>query len=135
MTAMASPTPSAQPSRRRGEPQSWPLANSLQDPALGLTYEQLTDLWQPYELLPVGWSEEMAARVADATHRILSLAIGEMQGRRQRWGQLGSSLALTMLTDVEVDDLDEKARAKCGPLGGASTTHDHDDDDGAQWDG
>src|SRR4051794_36558199 len=112
MTAMASPTPSAQPTRRRGQPQSWPLAHSLQDPALGLTYEQLTELWQPYGLLPDGWSPEMAARVADATHRILSLAIGEMQGRRQRWSQVSASLALTMLTDVDTDDADEETSAE-----------------------
>jgi integrase len=113
-TTAASVSNTTPPASRVGKPQHWPLADGLEDPALGLTEPQLRELLQPARLLPSDWSADTARRLASAVQRMLSVAIGDMQGRRTRWSAVSSAIASVMLTDIDVDLLSEEERAACG---------------------
>src|SRR4051812_28309219 len=88
---------------RPGQLQDWPVATSLDDPVLGLTYEQLTESWEPLGL-PDNWSPEMARTYAEATHAVISRAIGNHTGRRTNWGHRARAIAGVVLTEPADDE-------------------------------
>lgn len=77
----------------------WPVCHSLDDPGLGLAYEQLTDTWAPLGL-PVDWDAELAAQYAMATWLTLSRTIGSMSGLRLRWPEIHRWLLATVVASV-----------------------------------
>ena len=89
-------------SRWKGDYERWPICDDINDPRLGLTYEQLTTSLQPLGL-PAGWNETMAAELAAATWLMLSRRAGLTQGLRgtlAAWQTAAMAIAMTDVTAV-----------------------------------
>lgn len=99
-------TATGQVRRRVGERLEWPVAHSIEDEILGLSYGELIELWEERGL-PEGWSVEMAAELRGATWCVVSAQIGAMAGARLRWGSTVGTLARLCASERFDEESDE----------------------------
>ena len=96
--------PSLPPTRRVGKRQTWRLPNTLDDPAIGLGFDAMTDLLRATGV-PAGWSAKMASELSEATHCVISRVIGEATQDRKMWANASGTLADVCCTDyLDVDE-------------------------------
>lgn len=77
----------------------WAICETIDDPRLGLGFDQLSESLAPFGL-PSDWGVALAAEYAAATWLVLSCTVGEMSARRAQWTAVATKLMASALADV-----------------------------------
>src|SRR4051812_1007138 len=83
----------------KGDFERWPLIADINDPRLGLTFDQLTATLEPLGL-PRGWDAAAAADLAQAVWVVLSRKAGVTQGGRSTLPTWQTTVTDAVITDV-----------------------------------
>ena len=83
----------------RGRYEPWPQVDTINDPRLGLTFEQLTATLEPIGL-PDAWDAEKAVQLAQAAWVVLSRKAGVTQAGRRALSTWQADITAAVITDV-----------------------------------